>query len=66
MSLGVKNPVIQVPSPAASMSVLEAGGGHSQPVGTGTLPPATPSGRGFADTQDVSMYKKFMNADKEM
>ena len=50
MSSGVKNPATQVPSPAASMSVLGVGGGHLQPVGTGTSPPATPSGRAFADT----------------
>lgn len=48
------------------MFVLEAGGGHSQPVSTCTLPSVIPSGHVFADTQDASKYKEFMNADKEM
>lgn len=66
MSSRVKNSAIQVSSPATLMSVLKAGGCHSQLVGTGTPLLATLSGRVFADTQDASMYKEFMNADKEM
>lgn len=66
MSSGVKNPATQVPSPAALMLVSRAGGAHSQPIGNGTPPPATPSGRPFANTQDTSMYEEFINADEEI
>lgn len=66
MSLEIKNPATQVQSPAASMLVLEAGGGHLQLVDTGTLPPGTPSSHVFANTQDASMYKEFMNIDEKM
>lgn len=66
MSSGVKNPATQILSSAASILVLKIGGSHSQPVDISTSLSATLSGRVFANTQDASMYKEFMNTDKEM
>ncbi len=60
--LGVKKPAAQVPSPAASTLVLGAG----QPVGSSAPSPAPPSGRVFANTQDVNIYEEFMTADDEI